>query len=77
MLVLKTANLEDSAKEYAFMKDMPADENGMKNPWAGCSEEDTLSLSHEASAAEEKVSTETVCAPPLKSSNDSSRGGAM
>ena len=40
MLVLKTANLEDSAKEYAFMKDMPADENGMKNPWAGCSEEE-------------------------------------
>ncbi|MBR3310505.1 MAG: GNAT family N-acetyltransferase [Solobacterium sp.] len=40
MLVLKTANLEDSAKEYAFVKDMPADENGMKNPWAGCSEEE-------------------------------------
>ena len=40
MLTLKKANFEDMEKEYLFVRDMPADENGMTNPWHGVSRED-------------------------------------
>ena len=40
MLYLKEANLEDLEKEYAFVRDMPADENGLTNVWHGVSRED-------------------------------------
>lgn len=35
MLYLKEANLEDIEKEYEFVCEMPADENGMINDWNG------------------------------------------
>lgn len=40
MLYLKEVNLEDIDKEYEFICDMPADENGMTNDWYGVSRED-------------------------------------
>jgi predicted acetyltransferase len=36
MLYLKEANLEDIQKEYDFITNTPADENGFTNPAAGC-----------------------------------------
>lgn len=33
MLYLKVANENDMEKEYLFMRDMPADENGFLNEW--------------------------------------------
>lgn len=35
MLYLKEANFSDIEKEFAFMRGMPADENGLTNPWHG------------------------------------------
>jgi len=35
MLYLKEANLTDCEKEYAMYAQMPADENGLTNPYAG------------------------------------------
>ncbi len=40
MLTLKKANTEDIEKEWQFVKDMPADENGLLNSWEGVSFED-------------------------------------
>ncbi len=40
MLYLKEVNYEDIEKEYAFVRDMPMDENGLTNEWHGiCREE--------------------------------------
>ena len=38
MLLLKKANLEDSAKEWEFVKDMPEEENGLTNTYHNISE---------------------------------------
>ena len=40
MLYLKEANPVDLEKEYAFVRDMPIDENGLTNAWHGISRED-------------------------------------
>ena len=40
MLCLKKANREDIEKEWAFVRDMPEDENGLTNAWHGVSRED-------------------------------------
>ena len=40
MLYLKAANYEDIEKEYLFVRNMPADENGMTNKWHGISREE-------------------------------------
>ena len=40
MLYVKKANLEDIEKEWAFVRDMPQDENGLTNAWAGISREE-------------------------------------
>ena len=40
MLYVKKANLEDIEKEWAFVRDMPEDENGLTNAWAGISHDD-------------------------------------
>ena len=40
MLYLKEANPADIDQEYAFMCAMPADENGLTNPWHGISRQD-------------------------------------
>lgn len=40
MLYLKEPNYEDIEKEYAFVRDMPVDENGFTNEWHGISRED-------------------------------------
>ena len=40
MLHLKEANFADIEKEYRFMCGMPADENGLTNPWHGVARED-------------------------------------
>ena len=39
MLYLKEANFEDIEKEYAFVREIPLDENGFGNEWHGCSRE--------------------------------------
>lgn len=40
MLYCKEANFADMEKEYLFVRDIPADENGFGNSWAGVSRED-------------------------------------
>ncbi len=40
MLYLKEANYEDIEKEYLFIRDIPADENGFTNSLCGVSRED-------------------------------------
>lgn len=40
MLQLKAANLEDIEKEWQFIRNVPADENGFTNDWSGISRED-------------------------------------
>ena len=40
MLYLKKANREDSDPEWRFVRDMPADENGLTNAWPDISKED-------------------------------------
>ena len=45
MLYLKTANLEDLEKEWAFVAAEPADENGFINDYHGISFEEFKSLS--------------------------------
>lgn len=40
MIYLKEPNYEDIEKEYAFVRDMPVDENGFTNEWHGISRED-------------------------------------
>ncbi len=40
MLYLKEANYEDLEKEFLFVRDMPADENGLMNKWSGISKEE-------------------------------------
>ena len=40
MLYVKKANLEDIEKEWAFVRDMPEDENGLTNAWPGISHDD-------------------------------------
>ena len=37
MLYLKEANPEDAEAEWAFLRDMPENENGVENRWHGCS----------------------------------------
>jgi len=39
MLYLKEANMDDAAEIFAFYSQLPADENGLTNPYAGMSEE--------------------------------------
>ena len=40
MLYVKKSNLEDIEKEWAFVRDMPEDENGLTNAWPGISRDD-------------------------------------
>ena len=40
MLYLKECNYEDMEKEFIFVRDMPADENGLTNDWHNISRED-------------------------------------
>ena len=40
MIFVKKANLKDVEKEWAFVRDMPEDENGLTNTWHGISRED-------------------------------------
>ena len=40
MIRLKKANTEDFEKEWRFVRDMPADENGLTNAWPGVSREE-------------------------------------
>lgn len=40
MLYLKEANFEDMEKEYRFVREIPADENGFGNSWHGVSREE-------------------------------------
>jgi predicted acetyltransferase len=40
MLYLKEANFKDIKKEYEFITNTPADENGFTNPGFGCSKEE-------------------------------------
>jgi len=39
-ILIKKANFEDIEKEWAFVRDMPEDENGLTNAWHGISRED-------------------------------------
>lgn len=39
MIYLKEANFQDIEKEYAFIRDIPLDENGFGNEWHGCTRE--------------------------------------
>ena len=39
-MYIKAANLDDMEKEWEFVRNMPADENGLTNQWAGISRED-------------------------------------
>ena len=39
MLYLKEVNLEDAEAEWAFLRDMPEEENGVGNRWHGCGRE--------------------------------------
>ena len=34
MLKMREADFEHARREWEFIKEMPADENGMTNPWA-------------------------------------------
>ena len=36
MLYLKEVNREDAEAEWRFLRDMPAEENGVENKWHGC-----------------------------------------
>ena len=36
MLSIKKANLSDAEAEWAFIRDMPENENGVENRWHGC-----------------------------------------
>jgi predicted acetyltransferase len=36
MLYLKEANLDDAEAQWAFIRDMPENENGVENRWHGC-----------------------------------------
>lgn len=40
MMELRKANLQDAEKEFEFMKNLPADENGFTNPWFGVKREE-------------------------------------
>ncbi len=40
MIYIKEANYDDIEKEYLFVRDMPADENGFTNTWHGISRKD-------------------------------------
>ena len=40
MICLKQANQEDVEKEWRFVREMPADENGLTNAYHGISRED-------------------------------------
>ena len=40
MLYMKTVNYEDLEKEWRFVREMPADENGLTNEWYQVSRED-------------------------------------
>ncbi len=42
MIYLKQANVEDTEKEYQFLKDTPLDENGFENKYYGLSYEDFI-----------------------------------
>lgn len=37
MIFLKQADLQDAEKEWLFVREMPADENGLTNEWTGVS----------------------------------------
>ena len=40
MLYVRAANSIDLEKEWQFVKDMPADENGLTNEWPGITKEE-------------------------------------
>ncbi|MBR4458830.1 MAG: GNAT family N-acetyltransferase [Clostridia bacterium] len=42
MLKLREANPADAEKEWAFVRDMPEDENGLTNAWHGVTREDFM-----------------------------------
>lgn len=42
MLELREAGMADAEREWAFVRDMPEDENGLTNAWSGISREDFL-----------------------------------
>ena len=42
MLYIKEANIEDAEKEWKFVAAMPADENGLTNPYHGVSFDEYL-----------------------------------
>ena len=42
MIFLKKACMDDAEKEWQFVRDMPADENGLINSWPGVSRETFL-----------------------------------
>lgn len=44
MLYLREANLQDIEKEYLFVHDIPADENGFTNDYSGISRQDFESI---------------------------------
>ena len=44
MLYLKEANLNDAEAEWAFLRDMPENENGVENRWHGCSRETFMTV---------------------------------
>lgn len=44
MLYLKEANLQDIEKEYLFVRDIPADENGFTNDYSGISRQNFESV---------------------------------
>ncbi len=44
MLYLKEANLSDAEAEWAFLRDMPENENGVENRWHGCSLETFMNV---------------------------------
>ena len=44
MLYLKEVNREDAEAEWAFLRDMPAEENGVENKWHGCDRETFMTV---------------------------------
>ena len=44
MLYLKEVNAGDAEAEWRFLRDMPAEENGVENKWHGCSRETFMTV---------------------------------
>ena len=54
MLYIKKANFEDSEKEYAFVSEVPEDENGFINEWLKIAREDFEEKALKVMLAQEK-----------------------